>query len=66
LLLVNTVISVRISKYKQVFEKGYTPNYKTEIFKIRKVKNTYPKTYLLEGLDGSPIQGGFYKEELKT
>jgi len=29
------------------------------------VKNTYPKTYLLEDLDGSPIQGGFYKEELK-
>jgi len=56
---------VRTSKYKHVFEKGYTPNYTTEIFKIRKVKNTYPKTYLLEDLDGSPIQGGFNKEELK-
>jgi len=29
------------------------------------VKNTYPKTYLLEDLDGTLIQGGFYKEELK-
>jgi len=29
------------------------------------VKNTYPKIYLLEDLDGNPIQGGFYKEELK-
>jgi len=56
---------VRISKYKHVFEKGYTPNYTTEIFKIRKVKNTYPETSLLDDLDGSPIQGGFYKEELK-
>jgi len=36
---------VRIRKFKHVFEKGYTPNYTTEIFKIRKVKNTYPKTY---------------------
>jgi len=27
--------------------------------------NTNPKTYLLEDLDGSPNQGGFYKEELK-
>jgi len=45
--------------------RGYTQNYTTEIFKIRKVRNTYPKTYLLEDLDGSPIQGVFYKEELK-
>jgi len=29
------------------------------------VNNNYLKTYLLEDLDGSPIQGGFYKEELK-
>jgi len=50
---------------KSTFEKGYTQNYTTEIFKIRKVKSTYPKTYLLEDLDGSPIQGGFYKEEIK-
>jgi len=28
--------------------------------------NTYPKTYLLEDLDGSPIQGGFCKELNKT
>jgi len=49
----------RISKYKLVFEKGYTPNYTTEIYKIRKVKNTYPTTYILEDLDGRPIQGGF-------
>jgi len=33
----------------------------TEVFKIKKVKNTY----LLQDLDGSRIQGGFYKEELK-
>jgi len=32
---------------------------------MRKVKNTFPKTYLLEDLDGSPIQSGFYKKEPK-
>jgi len=36
---------VRISKY--VFEKGNTPNYTTEVFNVRKLMNTYPKTYLL-------------------
>lgn len=55
---------VRISKYKNVFEKGYTPNWTTEIFKIKSIKNTYPATYILEDYQGNPIQGGFYDEEL--
>ncbi|KAI8123526.1 putative uncharacterized transposon-derived protein F54H12.3 [Lucilia cuprina] len=55
---------VRISKYKHIFEKGYTPNWTTEIFKIKSVKNTFPTTYLLEDYRGNPIEGGFYDEEL--
>ena len=31
---------VRISKYKNIFAKGYTPNWSEEIFVIKKVKNT--------------------------
>jgi len=38
---------VRISKYKNVFEKGYTQNWTTEIFRIRKMQNTSSFTYLL-------------------
>ena len=30
---------VRISKYKNIFEKGYTPNWYEEVFVIKKVKN---------------------------
>jgi len=56
--------SVRISKYKHVFEKGYTPNWTTEIFKIRKVQITNPITYLLEDYQGQPIHGSFYEHEL--
>lgn len=55
---------VRISKYKSVFEKGYTPNWTAEIFKIRKVQNTDPPTYLLEDYEGNEIKGGFYEYEL--
>jgi len=40
--------SVRVSKYKTVFEKGYTLNWTTEVFKIVKVQRTNPVTYLLE------------------
>ena len=33
---------VRISKYKNAFAKGYTPNWSGEVFVIKKVKNTVP------------------------
>ena len=33
---------VRISKYKNIFAKGYTPNWSGEVFLIKKVKNTVP------------------------
>ena len=33
---------VRISKQKNVFAKGYTPNWSHEDFVIKKVKNTVP------------------------
>lgn len=56
---------VRISKYKNIFEKGYTPNWTTEIFKIRFIQNTNPTTYLLEDYEGKPIKGAFYKEEIQ-
>ena len=57
--------SVRVSKFKTVFEKGYTPNWSTEVFKIAKVQRTNPVTYLLEDYRGKPIAGGFYERELQ-
>ena len=56
---------VRISKYKHVFQKGYTPNWTTELFKIAKIHITNPTTYLLEDLQGHPVSGGFYEDELQ-
>jgi hypothetical protein len=55
---------VRISKFKHMFNKGYTPNWTTEQFKIIKVQITNPVTYLLEDMQGNRIQGAFYQEEL--
>lgn len=55
---------VRISKYKNVFEKGYTPNWSSEVFKVKKIFITSPTTYQLEDLNGNIIKGGFYEEEL--
>ena len=35
---------VRISKYKNIFAKGYIPNWSEVVFVIKKVKNTVPST----------------------
>lgn len=56
--------SVRVSKFKTIFEKGYTPNWGTEVFKIVKVQQTNPVTYRLEDSCGKSIDGGFYEYEL--
>ena len=55
---------VRISKYKNVFAKGYTPNWSEEVFVIRKLQNTVPWTYLINNLKGEEIKGSFYEKEL--
>ena len=57
--------SVRISKFRDLFEKGYTPNWSNEIFKIKKVQMTNPTTYILEDEEKKPILGGFYEKELQ-
>lgn len=56
---------VRISKYKQHFEKGYTPNWSTELFTIKNIKNTVPVTYHLEDQRKHTILGTFYEHELQ-
>ena len=56
---------VRISKAKHVFEKGYTPNWTTELFKIQEIKTSNPTTYLLKDMSERPIRGAFYQQELQ-
>ena len=59
---------VRISKFKNIFAKGYTPNWSTEVFIINKINNTVPySTYNIKDLNGEKIIGSFYdKESQKT
>ena len=56
---------VRISKYKNIFAKGYTPNWSEEVFVIKEIKNTVPWTYVINDLNGEEITGTFYKNELQ-
>ena len=56
---------VRISKYKNIFAKGYMPNWSEEVFVIKKVENTVPWTYVIDDLNGEEIIGSFYEKELQ-
>ena len=56
---------VRISKYKNIFAKGYTPNWSEEVFITKKIKNTVPWTYVISHLNGEEIVGNFYEKELQ-
>ena len=56
---------VRISKYKNIFAKGYAPNWSEEVFVVSKIKNTVPWTYVVSDLNGEEITGSFYEKELQ-
>ena len=56
---------VRIFKFKNIFAKGYTPNWSTEIFIVDKINDTVPYTYNLKDLNGEEIIGSFYDRELQ-
>ena len=57
--------NVRISKYKNIFAKRYTPNWSKEVFVISKIKNAVPWTYVINDFNGEEITGSFYEKELQ-
>ena len=54
-----------ISKYKNIFAKGYVPNWSEEVFIISKIKNAVPWTYVVNDLNGEEIIESFYEKELQ-
>ena len=56
---------VRISKYRNMFTKGYKLNWSEQVFVIKKVKNTVPWTYVINDLNGEDIIRAFYEKELR-
>ena len=56
---------VRISKYKNIFAKGYTPNWSEEVFGVSKIKNPVSWTYVINDLNGEEIIGTFSEKELQ-
>ena len=56
---------VRISKYKNIFAKGYAPNWSEEVFVISGNKNTVPWTYINSDLNDEETTGSFFEKELQ-
>ena len=53
----------RISKYKNIFAKGYTQNWSEEVLITSKIKNTVPWTYVISDSNDEKIAGSFYEKE---
>ena len=53
---------VRISKYKNIFAKGYMPNCSEEVFIISEIKNTVPWTYVINDLKVKKLLEVFMKK----
>ena len=53
---------VRISKCKNIFAKGFVPNWSEEVFVIKKVRNTGPWTYAVSDFNGEEVAGMLYEK----
>ena len=50
---------VRISRYKNIFAKGYAPNWSNKIFLVNKINDTVQYTYNLKDLNDEELIGSF-------
>ena len=56
---------VRISKSKNVFEKGYLPSWTEEVFTVSRILNTKPPQVKIKYYNGDEIIGSYYMEEVQ-
>ena len=56
---------VRIFRFKNMFAKGYTPNWSKEIFIVDKINDTAPYMYNIKDLNDEEIIRSFYDRKLQ-
>ena len=56
---------VRLSQLRRPFKKGYLPGWTEEVFEVSRVVIGEPITYKIKELDGTPVKGTFYEQELQ-
>ena len=55
---------VRISKYKNIFPKGYVPSCSEKVFWLKKVKSTVSWTYVISDFNGQEFVGTFFLKKI--
>ena len=50
---------------KNIFAKGYTPDWSEEDFVVSKIKNTVPWSYVISDSNGEEITRSFYEKEFQ-
>ena len=60
------MVTVRISKVKSIFKKGYLPNWIEEVFTVVKIIDGNPKQYKLTDYDDNQLDGSFYSQEIQV
>ena len=50
---------VRNADKRKIFSKGYTSNWKSELFEVNEVLKTQPPTYKIEDANGEIIEGKY-------
>ena len=56
---------VRVSRVKGDFEKGYLPNWTEQHYRVEGTKGHQRRVYKLQNIQGEPIDGEYYQEELQ-
>ena len=56
---------VKILKYKNIFAKGYVPNWSEDVFVIKKVKSIVPWAYVISDFKDEGIVQTFYEKKLQ-
>ena len=57
--------NVRVSKYKNIFVRGYTSNWSEDVFIVSKSENAVPWAYVVNDLNGEEIIGKVCEKELE-
>ena len=57
--------TVRISKARRTFKKGYLPQWTEEIFTVQERNSTRPPMFVLVDYSGEVLKGTFYPQELQ-
>ena len=65
ILSLKLVIVLEFQNIKNIFAKGYTPNWLEEVFIVSKIKNTVPWTYVISDLMVKKLLEVFTKKNCK-